>query len=206
MTHTPEHSAVTEPKLSLGEKLAPRAWQALRDEFHGFILRPVGDPTAAEDLVQEVLLKAYARRQTLRQASRLRPWLYQIARNVLVDYYRKRQSSPALSAEAIAWTIEDEDNSTLRDLARCLVPLLDELPEPYRRVLQLTEFEGLTQRELASRLGLSLSGAKSRVQRARVMLREVLLKCCRVELDRLGGVVDYESREACDDCDPPIGT
>jgi RNA polymerase sigma-70 factor (ECF subfamily) len=75
------------------------------------------------------------------------------------------------------------------------VKLLDELPHPYRQALRLAEFEGATQREVASRLELSLSGAKSRVQRARKMLRGILFECCRIELDRRGGVLDYETRE-----------
>jgi RNA polymerase sigma-70 factor (ECF subfamily) len=84
--------------------------------------------------------------------------------------------------------------------------LLDTLPEPYRQALRLVEFEGVKQREVASLLELSLSGAKSRVQRARKMLRDTLLKCCRVELDRRGRVVDYEAGEGCDDCSMPSET
>ena len=63
--------------------------------------------------------------------------------------------------------------------------------------LVLTEFEGLTQVEMAEELGLSVSGAKSRVQRARAMLRDDLLECCHFEFDRLGHVIDYEPRPRC---------
>ena len=117
-----------------------------------------------------------------------------------------QKPSEAVPDELFHEDTKEEDNRAQSELARCLVPLLNELPEPYRQVLRLTEFEGATQREAASQLGLSLSGAKSRVQRARKMLREVLLKCCRVELDRRGGVVDYEARDGCDGCSGPSRT
>ena len=163
-------------------------------------LQQVRHEAAAEDIVQEVLVKAYTRQGTLKEPSKLRPWLYQITRNAIIDYYRLQKPSEAVPDELIHEDRRVEDNRAEWELARCLVPLLDALPEPYRQALRLAEFEGATQREVGARLGLSLSGAKSRVQRARKMLREVLLKCCRVELDRRGGVVDYEARDGCDGC------
>ncbi len=84
------------------------------------------------------------------------------------------------------------------------MPLLDELPVQSREAVRLAELEGVTQREVAARMGLSVSGAKSWVQRGRNMLREVLLQCCRVELDRRGGVVDFEG--PCGGCQGPEGT
>ncbi len=92
----------------------------------------------------------------------------------------------------------EADDRVRQELARCLIPLVNGLPTPYRRALTLAHLDGLTQREVASRLGLALSGAKSRVQRARKMLAGALLECCRVELDRRGGVMDYECRNGCD--------
>ncbi len=176
------------------------AWQAHRDALYRFVLQQVRHEAAAEDIVQEVLVKAYTRQGTLKEPSKLRPWLYQITRNAIIDYYRLQKPSETVPDELIHEDRRVEDNRAEWDLARCLVPLLDALPEPYRQALRLAEFEGATQREVGARLGLSLSGAKSRVQRARKMLREVLLKCCRVELDRRGGVVDYEARDGCDGC------
>lgn len=77
-------------------------------------------------------------------------------------------------------------------LARCLPLFVERLPDGYRRAVELSAFEGLTQRETAGRLGLTLSGAKSRVQRARKMLAAMLRECCRLEFDGRGGLVGYE--------------
>ena len=95
----------------------------------------------------------------------------------------------------------DDENEAQRDLARSMRDMLRCLPEKYGQALRLTEFEGLSQTALAERLGLSLSGAKSRVQRAREKLREALLDCCHVELDRLGQVLHFEPR--CAACAAP---
>ncbi len=73
----------------------------------------------------------------------------------------------------------------------CILPLVQQLPPPYRQALLLTEVEGMTQKDLAARLGLSFSGARSRVQRARDKLRELLLDCCHFEFDRRGTIIDY---------------
>lgn len=176
------------------------AWGAHREALYRFILGRVRDPQAAEDIVQEVIVKAYTKQGTLRNPSKLRPWLYQITRNAIIDYYRLRKPSEAVPEELTQEDASEAYDHIQRELARCLEPLLNELPEPYRQALSLTDLEGFSQREAASRLGLSVSGAKSRVQRARTMLREVLLNCCRIELDRRGSVIEYEPREGRTGC------
>jgi RNA polymerase sigma-70 factor (ECF subfamily) len=91
----------------------------------------------------------------------------------------------------------EPDADAANDLAQCLTPLIAQLPERYRSAIEMSEIAGLTQNETANRLGLSLSGAKSRVQRARAMLQDLLLQCCRVELDHRGAIRDYEPKRAC---------
>ena len=206
MPHNLKCVVAPEPMQARHNNTEAIAWQAHRNVLYRFVLKRVRHEAAAEDIVQEVFVKAYTRQGTLKDPSKLRPWLYQITRNAIIDYYRMQKPSEAVPDELFHEDTKEEDNRAQSELARCLVPLLNELPEPYRQVLRLTEFEGATQREAASQLGLSLSGAKSRVQRARKMLREVLLKCCRVELDRRGGVVDYEARDGCDGCSGPSRT
>ena len=184
------------PMQELRDNSGNRLWEAQRSELYGFVLKRVRDEAAAEDIVHDVLVKAYERRETLKEPGKLRPWLFQITRNAMIDYFRGQKPAAALPEDWIDVEIEDDGRSG-RELARCLLPLLDGLPEPYRDALRLAEVEGSTQREVASRLGLSLSGAKSRVQRGRRMLRSALFSCCSVEMDRRGGVMSYESRKGC---------
>ena len=83
----------------------------------------------------------------------------------------------------------------LEEVVACLKPMIDDLPEKYRQAIVLTEYENLTQKEMSQKLGLSLSGAKSRVQRAREKLKGTLLACCHFEFDRLGNILDYQVKD-----------
>ena len=141
-------------------------WEAYRARLHRFVLARVRDETAAEDIVHDVLARAYARRDTLRDHRKLGQWLYQIARNAIADHYRRRRPTEELPV-GLADQEPDESGEAQRELARCLTPFIEELPAHYRQAVMLAELQGLTQREVASKLGLSVSGAKSRVQRAR---------------------------------------
>ncbi|MGQ0552828.1 MAG: sigma-70 family RNA polymerase sigma factor [Planctomycetota bacterium] len=181
------------------------AWQAHRAELVRFLGRRVRDPALAEDLAHDVLCKAHEQRASLREDRKLRPWLYRIARRVLADHLRSRQAhrateglpedlpAPLPGGKALAGGYTDAEAAS-RELATCLRPLIEALPAEARDALTLVELQGLPQRTAASRLGLSLTAAKSRVQRARRLLVGNLLRCCRVEIDRRGGVVDYQRR------------
>jgi RNA polymerase sigma-70 factor, ECF subfamily len=163
-----------------------------------FLGRRLSDPAAMEDVLQETYLRIHRRADSLREPGRLQSWVYRIAHNALVDYYRRQRETVELT-DTVPLELDDE-NEAQRSLAGSMQDMLRCLPEKYGQALLLTEFEGLTQAALAERLGLSLSGAKSRVQRAREKLREALLDCCNVELDRLGQVLHYEPRcAACAD-------
>ncbi|MDA8226295.1 MAG: sigma factor-like helix-turn-helix DNA-binding protein [Desulfitobacterium hafniense] len=79
--------------------------------------------------------------------------------------------------------------------------MVDSLPETYKQAILLTEFQNMTQKELSEKLGISISGAKSRVQRGRKMLKEMLLGCCQLEVDRRGNIIDYQHKNSeCEYC------
>jgi len=161
-------------------------------DLRRFLHRKISDPTEVDDLLQETYLRIHRHADGLRKHDRLQSWVYQIARNALIDYFRRRHDNVELP-ETLAITDDDidDDNQAAQELAGSLAQIIQCLPEKYQQALLLTEFEGLKQHELAERLGLSLSGAKSRVQRAREKLKAALLDCCHVELDRLGQVLSY---------------
>jgi RNA polymerase sigma-70 factor, ECF subfamily len=177
-----------------------QTWLSYRAELVRFVTGRVGDEALADDIVHDVLLKALSQLESLADPTKLRAWLYRITRNTIVDYYRARRPSEPLPEDLQA----DSPQAARRaeqELAPCLIPLLGTLPAVYRNALTLAEIDGLPQREIARREGLSLSGAKTRVQRARRMVRDAILDCCRVELDRRGSVAGYELRGECDHCE-----
>lgn len=170
-----------------------RAWREVRGRLLRFVRRRVDDDATAEDLVHDVIARAWRSRDTLAEPSQFQAWLFRITRNAVVDHYRARRLTVPLPLD-LAEDVDDPGTTVRRALAACLHPYIDTLPEDYRRALVLSELDGLTQRETAARLGLSLSGAKSRVQRARRMLAARLLACCRFEVDARGAVADYTPR------------
>ena len=149
-------------------------------------------------MLQEVFLRMHRSIATLHDEDRFGPWAYQIARRAIADHHRTTARHPApgdATAPDLPAPAPDDDEATVeRELARYLTPFVAMLPSPYREALTLTDLEGLTQREAATRLGLSLSGMKSRVQRGRVMLRRALEACCHIAQDVRGRVIGCEPR------------
>lgn len=191
--------------MTVSEAPAP-SWERLRAELVRFVTPRVRDAVAADDIVHDVLLRAFDQLAGPQPPVRLKAWLYRVTRNAIVDHYRARRPTAELGGDFELAAPEAggaDDPSAERDLAGCLAPLLETLPETYRRALVLAEVDDLPQMEIARREALSLSGAKSRVQRARRMLREAVLACCRVEIDRRGGVVDFEGRSGGPGCAGP---
>jgi len=186
----PIRASSTTPELHV-------AWEQVRARLRGFIGRRVGDPEAVEDLVQEVLLRFSSAAASGEQFQSISAWLDRVARNAVIDHYRaRRRSSPIEEAAGLAdpsaWPFPDDSNDySARELAKCLRPFMEQLAAPSREALVLTDIDGLTQAAAATALGLSISGMKSRVQRARLQLRALLVACCAVDLDVRGAIVDY---------------
>ncbi len=175
-----------------------RVWEEFHTPLLQFIRRRISDEEAAEDVLQDVFLKIHQRMDTLKDVRKLESWIYQITRNAIIDAYRQKRHETTLeAAEALDLPEELPDDDIVSELLPGVRALVRNLPALDRQALVLTECRGLTQKELAERLSLSLSGAKSRVQRAREKLKQQLLACCHFELDRRGHVIDYYSRCAC---------
>ncbi len=174
-----------------------KVWEDFHPRLKQFILKRVPNEQSAEDLLQEVFLKIHARISTLRDEEKLQSWIYQIARNAITDYYREQRATLELPEALLLPEEPLVGDDVVKELIPSIKAMVDSLPDEYRQALILTEYEGLTQRQLAERLGLSFSGAKSRVQRAREKLKVMLLDCCHFEFDRLGKVIDYQPKCGC---------
>jgi len=168
-------------------------WGAFLTRLRAYVGRRV-DPAQRDDVLGDILLRLVQHQAQLAGAERPLAWIYRVAGNAVTDHYRRhaaerralRAAGQELEIDAAAMPA---DGDVEAELARCLVPLIRLLPEKYAEALMLTEIDGLTQAAAAERLGLSVSGLKSRVQRGRELLRRDVLRCCAVELDRRGGVM-----------------
>jgi RNA polymerase sigma-70 factor (ECF subfamily) len=179
------------------------ALHALRAQLHAFIARRVESPEVADDLTQDVLVRLLTHDDG--RVANPTAWLYRVARNVIIDYYRTRGSrrQGRLDADDLAPAgpaedpFADDPQAAQRELAGCLRPLVDQLAEPYRSAVIAVDLGGQTHTAVARALGLSTSGMKSRVQRGRRQLRQLLTDCCRVHSSPTGSISGYELVTGC---------
>lgn len=173
--------------------------ESLWETFHGplknFLLKRTSDEHTVEDILQTVFIKIYNHMDDLQDEQKLRSWIYQITRNTLADFYRKNKKMERLPDSLTNMQDKDKDeDEVMRELAECIRPMVQKLPPIYREAVELTELEGYSQKELSEQLGISHSGAKSRVQRGREKLKEMLLACCHFQFDRFGHIIDYAAK------------
>jgi RNA polymerase sigma-70 factor, ECF subfamily len=162
-------------------------------ELFAFVYLKVKDKPTAQDIVQDVFIKVHTKSYQLKESEKISEWIYQIARNTVADHFRK--SSKVLEPVNLDWETEYHD---LNDcVAYCLKKLMQTLPDKYRLALELTELENLSKIELSRRLHISHSGARSRVQRARKMLKEKLDELYLIKTDPYGNVMVCENRFPC---------
>jgi len=176
-------------------------WRKFSSKIKNFLLKRVSDVSIADDLLQEVFVKIHLGLPKLKDVDKVENWVFQIAYNQVNDYFRKK---PKLKVEELEIDMVSEDKSS-HDLHDCLTPFIASLPDTYRDAIVLSEVEGLKQKEVAKRLNISLSGAKSRIQRGRELIKQHFVDCCHFHLNEKGKLIgehdhDHESWN-CDDDD-----
>ena len=193
---------MTDPQIHSSTDRRDQEWGETLDRLRGFIAARVGDPELAADITQDVLVRSIAA-GALDRADNISAWLYRAARNAVIDHYRTRRRHEGF-ADLEDWPEPDNSgdgpNDATRELARCLQPMLGRLHPNARDALTRVDLHGQTHREAAAQLGISVSGMKSRVQRARRELKEQLTSCCQIETDRSGALFDYSRNTAACGC------
>lgn len=180
-------------------------WVELKANLHRFIARRTSNEADADDILQEVFVKIHSNIGRLRDTTKLHAWVYRITRNAITDHYRSRRTELSLDAvEPDALDIAEEElpesEAEREEIMACLGPMVQRLPDDYREALLLSDLQGITQAKVADELKISVSGAKSRVQRARGKMKAMLLDCCHFEFDRLGRAVTMDRRECGSTC------
>ena len=142
-------------------------WHEYHTKLAAFIRSRVTEE-AVDDLLQDVFMRIHSRLDSLNDDAKLESWLYQITRNAISDYYRSQRKTEELP-EWIEQPQPEEAETIRKELSSCLEPMIQELPDKYRNAIHMSELENKTQQEVAEEEGISLSGAKSRVQRGRAL-------------------------------------
>jgi len=168
-------------------------WQDSKDRLNAYVLSRFKKKELAEDVTQEVLLKLHKSCCSGKEISNLNSWLYQIAHNTSLDILKKETKNREIIQ------IEENQNSSilLEELSSSLEPLIDFLPEKYAIPLKMSDLEGIPQKEIAHKLGLGLSATKSRIQRAREQLKEVISTCFYLETSKNGAIINADLKLNC---------
>jgi RNA polymerase sigma-70 factor (ECF subfamily) len=186
-------------EVAMPDAAVARSWTETMDRLRRYVTSRVSDPEVAADLAQDVVVRSLAA-GALERADDLNGWLFRAAQNAIVDHYRTRRPTAGL-ADEVTSVAEPEvadagPNRATRELARCMQPLIEQLPSKYRDALVAVDLEGRTHHEAAAAAAMSVSGMKSRVQRGRRQLRDLLAGCCTVAVDRTGSISSYTPADA----------
>ncbi len=172
-------------------------WYQFNSGLRSFIMSRVKNDADADDILQNTYLKIHENIHNIKNKSRIKSWIYQITRNLIIDYFRNHKRNQRIN-EIKQELVYSSLSGKFMDIAISeMIKVMDEMPPEYCEALCLTEIEGMNQKEYAEKAGLSYSGAKSRVQRARLMLKEILLKCCHYQFDKYGTVFDIQPKCCC---------
>jgi RNA polymerase sigma-70 factor (ECF subfamily) len=174
-------------------------WQEYSASLRGFLHSRVSNDADVEDLLQEVLIKTHKNLHTVSSSEKIKPWLFQLTNNTIVDFYRKKGRARDLSASDL-WYAEDDVDAE-HALAQCVEPFIRMLPKKSADLLIAIDIEGQSQKEFAEKANISYSTLKSQVQRARARLRARFDDCCSLTLDKHGNVADFQTKSGgCDGC------
>jgi len=168
-------------------------WQESKDRLYAYVLSKFKKKELAEDVTQEVLLKLHKSCCSGKEINNLSSWLYQIAHNTSLDVLKKETKNRKITQP------EENKNSSisLEELSLSLELLIDFLPEKYAIPLKMSDLEKIPQKEIAHKLGLGLSATKSRIQRAREQLKEVIITCFHIETSKDGTIINADLKQTC---------
>jgi RNA polymerase sigma-70 factor, ECF subfamily len=168
---------------------------AYQAQLKGFVQKRIVDKAEVDDILQQLYLKMYKNCELLPEVKNMKAWLYQVTRNAMYDFFRENSRYQSIADIELA---EDEFPDAARHEVESLVePLINLLPAEYAEALKLSELEEISQKEIAERLGISYSGAKSRVQRGREKLKALFMECCHLEFSHDGQVIGASVKESC---------
>lgn len=178
------------------EQKTNELWNRFSDGLKRFILKKVNDAALAEDLLQETFIRIHSKIDTLRDESKVQSWVFQVARNIISDHFRKNN---LVAVGEVPETIdsEEEQDEAMTETIRDMVHFLNDLSDQDCQAICRVELEGASIKEYAEKAGISYTAAKTRVARARHKLSDLLMNCCHYEFDKYGTVISYHPIHCC---------
>ena len=175
------------------ERTTEQIWRELSNRLLRFIRSRVTSASDADDILQTVFTRIHERAEDLHEVRNLESWVFQITRNAIADHFRRISRNLKRSIELDVTLLPkenpDEEDNFNTIVEACLGTLIERLPTDQKRAITMYELENISQKEIAVRESISLSGTKSRVQRGRKKLETMLRDCCKLEMDRRGNIL-----------------
>ena len=170
-----------------------------QSSLRAFLLSRMRNESDVDDVLQEALTKTFQNLHTLQSKEKIKPWLFQIARNAMMDRYRGEKRDASVSADYLWY--DEPDETTEHAFEGCVEPFLSALPAEAGDLLRAVELQGVSQKEYAEKLGISYSTLKSRVQASRKQFRQLFDQCCDIAFAADGSILDYKKKSpGCDNC------
>ena len=182
-----------------------QVWAEYQQTLKAFLHSKVSNTADVEDLLQEILIKTFQNVHKVQDASSVKSWLFQLANNTIIDFYRKharQQRDSKIDADDLWFADLDHNEEFKQKLSLCIEPFIQALPEQSASLLLAVDIKGQSQKALAEEQNVSYSTIKSRVQKSRGDLKNLFEQCCNLSLDKQGNVIDCELKpeSGCGNC------
>lgn len=174
----------------------PALWLEHKNGLRNFILKRVKDQSLTDDIMQEVLMKVYNFCISKSGVKNIRSWLFQIAQNTITDHFRKQ--SKYTEIDHLQEMENENENEAFKEATDYILPMLNFLPKEYAVPLKLSDIDNMKQADIAQKLNLTLPATKSRIQRARQLLKAEFITCCHFKTDKQGNLIAFEIKDSCE--------
>lgn len=174
-------------------------WREYQMSLKIFLHKNVANPDDVDDLLQDILLKSYQNLHRIHDNKKVKAWLFRIANNTIIDFYRRRGRNQNVEKEELWYS--QSDKSVLHQLSLCVVPFISALPRQEAELLTAIEINGVSQKEYAVQHGIKYSTLKSRVKKSRQLLFNLYNNCCDLSLDEYGNLIEFQEKSvSCKQC------
>ncbi|CAH6848198.1 RNA polymerase sigma factor SigZ [Vibrio chagasii] len=182
-----------------------QVWAEYQQTLKAFLHSKVSNSADVDDLLQEILIKTFQNLHKVQDASSVKSWLFQLANNTIIDFYRKharQQRDSKIDADNLWFADLDHNEEFKQNLSLCIEPFIQALPEQCAALLLAVDIKGQSQKEIAEAQNISYSTVKSRVQKSRGDLKNLFEQCCNLSLDKQGNVIDCDLKpeSGCGNC------